>query len=371
MSEEIRHARRPWKSLAAAALLTAASTAMFRPAWGQQELLDQPAQLNPRAAESILLAVTRAGNRLVAVGDAGTVLLSDDNGKSWRQAKVPVSVTLTNVYFATADDGWAVGHGAVVLHSADGGETWTKQLDGKRVAQLEMEAAKSALNQGTDAGKRRLANAQRMIEEGADKPLLDVYFADRNNGLVIGAYGLIFGTQDGGKTWQSLMGRLDNPKGKHLYRVRGVGDVFYIVGEQGALYRSADSGKQFVEIKTPYAGTYFDVVVGPNGELLTLGLRGNAYWSGDDGASWRKVDTGQPSTLTAGTRLVDGTYVITDEAGRLLRSNDAGRSFVPQAVPRPSPLTGLAQAPDGALVLTAEAGVTRISAGAKSAESSK
>ena len=89
-----------------------------------------------------MLAITRAGARLVAVGERGSILLSDDSGVSWRQAKVPVSVTLTAVQFPNAKAGWAVGHLGVVLHSADGGETWAKQLDGREAASLVLEAAK-------------------------------------------------------------------------------------------------------------------------------------------------------------------------------------------------------------------------------------
>jgi len=58
------------------------------------------------------------------------VILSDDDGATWHQAKVPVSVTLTAVSFGTPAKGWAVGHSGIVLHTEDGGETWVKQLDG-------------------------------------------------------------------------------------------------------------------------------------------------------------------------------------------------------------------------------------------------
>src|SRR5690349_8937389 len=46
----------------------------------------EPARL---AAKSLLLDVARAGSRLVAVGDRGHVLLSDDEGGTWRQVIVP------------------------------------------------------------------------------------------------------------------------------------------------------------------------------------------------------------------------------------------------------------------------------------------
>ena len=45
-----------------------------------------------------------------------------------RPAKVPVDATLTAVSFTDdARQGWAVGHLGVILHSTDGGETWSVQ----------------------------------------------------------------------------------------------------------------------------------------------------------------------------------------------------------------------------------------------------
>jgi photosystem II stability/assembly factor-like uncharacterized protein len=62
-----------------------------------------------------LTGIARAGKRLVAVGERGIVVLSDDDGATWRQASVPVSVTLAAVQFPTPTQGWVVGHYGVVL----------------------------------------------------------------------------------------------------------------------------------------------------------------------------------------------------------------------------------------------------------------
>ena len=61
----------------------------------------------PLAPRSLLLDAVKAGDRIVVVGERGHVLLSDDQGASWRQAKVPTRATLTAVYFVDAQNGWA------------------------------------------------------------------------------------------------------------------------------------------------------------------------------------------------------------------------------------------------------------------------
>lgn len=320
-----------------------------------KDVLERPALMSPRAARSVLLAVARADKRLVAVGEGGIVLLSDDNGKTWRQTHVPVSTTLTNAHFVDGKNGWAVGHSGVVLASRDGGETWEKQLDGKQAAQINSDAV-SRLD---DAFQRR--NAEQLLADGPDKPFLGVYFADARRGWVVGAYGLAFATDDGGKHWQSIIPQVENPKLRHLYSIQAVGGKIFFTGEQGTLLASSD-GRKFAAMKTPYAGTYFGMVGAAGNELVIYGLRGNVYRSDDGGNRWDKVDLGLPVTVTAGLRLANGDLLLADETGRVLASRDAGKSFKPVAVPKPSYFSGMAQTADGAIVLSGVRGMARIDA---------
>jgi len=61
------------------------------------------------------------------VGEFGTIIASDDGGRSWHQQRAPVESTLFGTYFADARRGWAVGIDAVILHTEDGGQTWLVQ----------------------------------------------------------------------------------------------------------------------------------------------------------------------------------------------------------------------------------------------------
>ena len=98
---------------------------------------------------------------------------------------MPVSSDLTAVFFVDDKQGWAVGHDGVILHTADGGETWALQLDGRAANELLIAAMerKAAAEPASDDAKKLLAEAKRYKEQGADKPFLDVWFADAQNGL--------------------------------------------------------------------------------------------------------------------------------------------------------------------------------------------
>jgi len=314
--------------------------------------LAEPALISPKALGAATLAVARAGERLVAAGERGTVLWSDDGGKAWRQARVPVRAGLTALRFVDARTGWAVGHLGVILKTTDGGETWTRQLDGLRMA-LAMRAA------ATDDASRRAA--QRLVEEGADKPWFDLDAIDAQRAVAVGAYGLAVSTRDGGRTWAPLPLRTVNPRGLHLYGVRAVGGQWVIAGEQGVLLRSSDDGVSFTALASPYKGSFFGLLATRSGALLAYGLRGSVYRSGDAGTSWDKVELGTPVSLQAGVERGDGGQLtLLAQNGELFVSIDDGHRFLRRPPPAgPLPAAGLATAPDGAWVLASLRGTRR------------
>ena len=101
-----------------------------------QDVLETPALKTSKAPENLLIDITKAGNRLVSVGVRGHIIYSDDQGLTWQQANVPVSVLLTAVSFVDENYGWAVGHSGVILHTSDGGINWVSQFDGNQANQM-------------------------------------------------------------------------------------------------------------------------------------------------------------------------------------------------------------------------------------------
>src|SRR4051812_45060652 len=129
----------------------------------------ETSELAPLASSSLLTAVARAGDKLVAVGDHGHVLRSVDHGRTWTQSIAPTRALLTGVSFPDAQHGWAVGHDGVILATADAGVTWTRQDSGKDLESV----------------------------------YLDVLFQDATHGMAVGAYGKFMLTTDGGRTWSA------------------------------------------------------------------------------------------------------------------------------------------------------------------------
>lgn len=329
----------------------------FTQAAGYVDVLDLPARLSALAVRSPLLGAARAGQRLVVVGQRGHILYSDDNGNAWQQAAVPVSADLNAVNFASPTQGWVVGNDGVILHSSDAGATWNKQLDGRQIGALLVKhyGALASAEPANEQWAQLAADGQRLVEEGADKPLLDVWFANEKVGYVVGAFNLILRTEDGGQHWTPFQDRTDNPQSLHLNAIASTGDGLYIVGEQGLLLKWNESGQRFVALDSPYQGSFFGVI-GKPGEVLVYGLRGHVFRSVDGGSSWTALSTGLQVSITAATLDAGGHYRLLSQAGQLLISTDDGTRL--QSEPRPdiSPSAGAVTAPDGGLVLVGSRG---------------
>jgi photosystem II stability/assembly factor-like uncharacterized protein len=344
-----------------AVVCVAALSAVFAaPAIGAAfvDVLDTPAQSSPLASRTLLQGVAKAGNRLVAVGQRGHIVVSDDGGQTWKQAPVPVSSDLTAVFFADAQNGWAVGHDGVVLHSSDGGGSWQLQLSGHQANDLLLSAmdAKAKAEPASASAKSLLSEAQRYKDQGADKPFLDVWFADAANGYVVGAYNLIFRTNDGGKTWEPWFDRTDNPKFFNLYAIRPAGNELYIAGEGGLVLKLDAAAKRFKTLKVPYNGSFFGIAEAGQA-VVAYGLRGNVYRSGDGGTSWDKADAGLAASVVGATRTSDGALLLADAGGRLASTTD-GAQFRKIALKQPVAVTGLVAIGDGRFALVGPRGVS-------------
>ncbi|MBF7729760.1 WD40/YVTN/BNR-like repeat-containing protein [Pseudomonas sp. N040] len=323
------------------------------------DVLETPALMSQIAIKGGLNGVTSAGSRLVAVGLRGHILYSDDAGKTWLQAKVPLSSDLTAVHFPTPSEGWAVGHDGVVLHTSDAGATWTKQLDGTQTGKIMLEyyTRLAATDPANEQFATLVADAQRMADEGADKPFMSVWFADNQNGYIVGAFGMAFQTKDGGASWTPINEKVDNPQALHLNAITGFGtDGVIAVSEQGSVLQLDPASGNFAHIKTPYDGTYFGVLATKN-NLIIYGLRGMAFRSNDGGTSWNRIVTPVKQTFTAATVDDAGQVFLFTQPGHVLKSTDGGVTFEPVPQASLSPVSGAVAAGDKALVLVGPRGV--------------
>lgn len=351
------HRRALLARMAAAAVLLPGGGA------GAADLLKTPSFPSRKAGAALLLGIAAAGRRAVAVGERGIILLSDTGGTTWRQAAVPVSVTLTAVHFPDQATGWAVGHDGAVLRSRDGGERWTLVFDGTAANALVAADASARLEEAKASGDAdALADAEMAVEDaqaaaefGPSRPLLGVWFADADTGFVAGSFGQLFHTRDGGKSWVSLGRRVGNPGGLHYNSITGLpGGALLMAGEGGFVYRSRDGGETWETLETGVPANLYGATA--DDALIAYGFGGRIVRS-DDGGRWEPVDSPTTRSLVAAVRR-EKTLVLVDAAGALLASTDAGRTFTPLTPPGRAAVAG-AVVMDGGL-LTVGAGGARV-----------
>lgn len=322
--------------------------------------LDHAAESSLTVFDRPMMAVAKAGARLVAVGSRGLIITSDNNGVSWTQSRVPVQSDLLAVQFPTASQGWAVGHDGVILHSADGGTTWEKQLDGRLAGDLYKSFYRKiadAGNAGDPGVKRALTQLDLNFKAGPALPYLDVWFSDTLHGFVVGSFGMIAATVDGGKTWEPWLHRIENDQFLNLNGIRGIGDKIYIVGERGMVFALDEKSGRFKETATGYAGSFFGIA-GNAGVLVSFGLRGNVYRSGDNGKSWEPVKMPSDATVMGGVARPDKAgFVLVNSAGQLMAGDAEARDFRIIHPAKSMRYTNIAFVNNASLVLTGLGGV--------------
>lgn len=276
-----------------------------------------PAAASLLATSASVLGAAWAGPRVVTVGDHGVVLLSDDQGASYRQVRsVPVSSKLTAVHFADAQRGWAVGHWGAILATSDGGETWTVQR----------------------------------LKTDEDRPLLAVHFIDARHGVAVGLWSLVLTTDDGGQTWtaQTLPPMAKAKKADlNLFSLFTDGrGTLYASAEQGQVLRSADQGQSWKYLDTGYKGSLWTGAVLTDGSLLVGGQRGTLMRSADGGSSWERLPLQSKSSVTA-IAVREAQVSVVGLDGLQLHSSDGGKHFSPDPRPDALSLTGVLARPSG------------------------
>jgi len=317
-------------------LAGAAAVALPLPAWPESAptsayAVDGPARIRPLAVQAVCLDVVLAGRRLVAAGERGHVLLSDDAGVQWRQASaVPTRTTLTALHATDDKTLWAVGHGGVVLASADAGEHWTRV-----------------------AGRPE-----------AREVLLSVRVEPDGRGLAVGAFGYALRTVDGGARWERIELLPGEEGERHLNRLFvSEAGTWLIAAEGGLVLRGEERGGRWQAVKTPYAGSLWSGAALAGGVLLACGMRGRVARSVDDGRTWMHQAIAGAASLTAIAPFPDGGCALVGVDGTLVLGAAGGEHFRVRPLADRSTLTGLVALTPRALVASSVSGMRRVSMG--------
>ena len=310
------------------------------------------------------------GDTFVIVGYNGRILRSEDAGETWQQIESPAEWTLNQVEFVE-DYGWAVGHYGTIIHSRDGGKTWTQQQSSteKTVFSLSFtdklhgrasgdESTFLFTNNGGETWEaKRIDVSQVGLTEDMKLAVPDIiyygiHFFDDQNGWMVGEYGNVRHTSDGGQTWDSQHGSLIEglrTAGVIAADVMSLAAFFrvhftdlnngHIMGGGGAIASTTDGGQNWTWISrdgqfnadVPSMPIYDFVQPGGDGQLVAVGTNGLILNSDNNGANWKPSTTeADVFTWLNGVAITDqGKGVMVGGKGSILLTSDHGKSWRP------------------------------------------
>lgn len=251
-------------------------------------------QTATRADGLLVTGLAQSGERRIAVGELGRILIADAAAGPWREVRVTPQrgSTFTRVIFTDADTAIAVGHDGWIVRSTDRGETWHEVV-------FDPERGEAVL--------------------GVAGPFDGRLYA-------YGAFGQFLVSSDNGQSWvhekHAAIGD------RHLAAMTQARDgALLIVGETGLMARSTDQGASWTKLPEVYKGSFYGLQRLPGDTLLAYGMRGNAFVSDDNGQHWSRSKV--PGGLSLYDSMIDqdGSAILVGENSSVFRSTDNGRSF--------------------------------------------
>lgn len=251
-----------------------------------------------------------AGTAFAPGGD-GALARTVDSGRTWTRANVATSEDVRDVAFPTATIGYALDVDGGLFRTADAGATWTT-LDTGTTADPPAVVATSAENVLLigPTGVRRSTDSGGVFETVRDGDVARLRLEEvERAGSALVAWGSqdVAMTRDGGRTWTTIRkpGRYRKAGRRRVNRLV-VAHVDFVSARTGflqdgssRLWRTTNGGRTWTEL----VGT------------------------GTDG-----FDGIQFSSPTTGFLIADEGFGDVQQSGILYRTTDGGRTFAPQVV---------------------------------------
>lgn len=167
----------------------------------------------PALSLSALAAVAAVGAQgVVAIDQPGRVYRSSDGGSSWIAAgSTPSSLDAYDLEFSSLLEGWAIGFGfadAALFHTTNGGDTWAPvgTFQGGYVS-IDFEGDRGWAANTTGIFQRTTDGGASWTQgqlPGGVSSITDMEFVDQNIGYAVGGFGYAARSSDGGVSWQQL-----------------------------------------------------------------------------------------------------------------------------------------------------------------------
>ena len=283
----------------------------------------------------------------------------------WEPVNYKENLRLNDVFFVTPEEGWVSGESATILHTTDGGQTWTAQLGGdpqspeaginmlRFLDQKHGWAVQNAKLLGTSDGENW---EQVGVVPGQYASMADYRFVSPKEGVALQGTGggAIYRTKDGGHTWTTVaacqlkveIDGLNQDAGCGFLRLEFISSsVGYALGGQASC--AACGGPPAIG-KTEDGGESWRIFLGP-GEVKSSTLDGGffvderngfvrdykdrkLYATSDGGETWH----GMVASPGPDIRFADPEVGWSVDGAKLTFTTDGGKRWSSREAPFPA-----------------------------------
>lgn len=234
--------------------------------------------------------------RAWAGGSAGTLLHTANGGATWTARNVAAQFTLRDLFFLNATTGWAVGNdskqNSVILKSVDGGLSWSRILSSSsaRLYSLHMVNGTTGWISGQEGKIETTGDGGATWSQqftGLAAGLHAIYFLDGDKGVAAGENGVILRTADGGANWQLMTSGVSARINDIWFADENFG---WAVCEDGKVLMSTNGGATWSAKQVSsqalraihFSSGYHGYIAGDNGRIF------KTY---DGGDSWKEENS--------------------------------------------------------------------------------
>ncbi|MEK9138440.1 MAG: YCF48-related protein, partial [Bacteroidota bacterium] len=273
-----------------------------------------------------------------AVGSSGHIYHTADGGETWERQLGEQLDNFRDVLFFSSAQGWIAGDNGLLLETQDGGKTWAslksstnQDLIGVHFVSLEPKWGWAMRRDGTvlyttDGSKWSAGNTPLrppLLEDEPPMPftMKDVAFGKFSEGWAVGSDGQIIHNQDGGPIWTPQ--RTSTGKDLTSVEMKFV-PLGWAVGHSGIVQRTINGGEYWKYHET---GTGYDlhaVSFITNRKGWAVGRYGMVLRTTDGGFTWEAESSGVTKDLYGILALSDGAVYAVGAEGTIIHSVDGG-----------------------------------------------
>ncbi len=255
-----------------------------------------------------------SATRGVAVGQQGTILITNDAGKNWSPLVSGTSSELWSVQFYDSQLGYAIGDDAI-LRTTDGGSHWSLPAPGisAKLRHLYIPDINTVIVCSVSDNSNQNMVEYRSNDQGSNftkgwsgAATSALWYWDSQRIIVMRSEGFgqrVYSTTDGGSKWAN--GSTVDANIVHI--ARGPGSVLYGSSSLGLLFKSTDDGLNWSSVSTgapsiQFSGIGFSdqygVAVGSQG-AVARSVNGNAWVYESTNAQYTLSQVAVPSNSVA------------------------------------------------------------------------